>query len=137
VAGTYYVQSFELNGAVILMGFACGFLSTAVLVVNNLRDIATDRRAGKRTLAVRFGPQFARNEYLFCLLAAGAIPPLAHVLTDKNPLILMASMVVFACIPLVGAVYTSEDGKTLNEVLARTGQALLAFCLIFSLAWIL
>ena len=54
VAGTYYVQSFEYNGAVIISGFMTGFFSVAVLAVNNLRDIISDANAGKRTTAVRF-----------------------------------------------------------------------------------
>ena len=72
VAGTYYVQSFEMNSAVIMAGFMPGFLSAAILVVNNLRDIDTDRRAGKRTWAVFFGRTFSRVEYFFCVTAAFA-----------------------------------------------------------------
>lgn len=135
VAGTYYVQSFEVNAAVILIGFACGFFSTAVLCVNNLRDIETDQRAGKRTLAVRFGKAFARGEYLFCLLAACALPPIVHALTEQRPLTLAASSVVFLCIPLVETVYADEKPERLNDVLARTGQILFLFTIIYSIAW--
>ncbi|NTV28776.1 MAG: 1,4-dihydroxy-2-naphthoate polyprenyltransferase [Candidatus Omnitrophica bacterium] len=137
VAGTYYVQSFEINGAVVLAGLACGFFSTAVLCVNNLRDITTDRRAGKRTLAVRFGDRFARGEYLFCLLAACACPPLVFAVTDQHPWTMAASLVIFACLPLVETVYRGDRPEALNDVLARTGKMLLWFTLIYSITWII
>ncbi|MCB0376252.1 MAG: 1,4-dihydroxy-2-naphthoate polyprenyltransferase, partial [Sinomicrobium sp.] len=70
VAGTYYVQSYELNMAVVLAGFGPGLLSVAILSINNLRDVSGDRRSGKKTLAVRFGEYFARCEYLFTIIAA-------------------------------------------------------------------
>jgi 1,4-dihydroxy-2-naphthoate octaprenyltransferase len=136
VAGTYYVQSFEMNSAVILMGFACGFLSTAVLCVNNLRDIVTDRQAGKLTLAVRFGKTFARGEYLFCLLAACALPPLVHLLTEQHPWTVAASFIIFLCIPPISVVYTDDNPDHLNDVLAQTGQALFLFTFLYSIAWI-
>lgn len=136
VAGTYYVQSFEINMAVILAGLACGFFSTAIICVNNLRDIETDQVAGKRTLAVRFGKSFARGEYLFCLLAACACPPIAYILTGQHPGIVTASWSIFLCIPLIEAVYTDHEPERLNSVLARTGQMLLLFTFIYSIAWI-
>jgi len=62
VAGTYYVQTLRLSEAPLVAGVAPGLLSVAILVVNNLRDIEGDARSGKRTLAVRLGPTFARWE---------------------------------------------------------------------------
>jgi len=78
VGGTYYVQSLQMDSLVILEGFGPGFFSMAILVVNNLRDIESDRRSGKKTLAVRFGRTFAKVEYVFAVLAAYLIP----ILTD-------------------------------------------------------
>jgi 1,4-dihydroxy-2-naphthoate octaprenyltransferase len=74
VGGTYFTQGFGDQWAVIVAGLAPGFLSMAILAVNNLRDIDTDRRAGKLTLAVRFGRSFAMSEYLFCIMAATLTP---------------------------------------------------------------
>ena len=79
VAGTYYVQAHHLSEDALLVGVGVGAFSTAVLVVNNLRDRKTDEAAGKRTLAVRFGDKFAVYEYMACLLVA-LLTPLAGVL---------------------------------------------------------
>ncbi|MEQ8329889.1 MAG: 1,4-dihydroxy-2-naphthoate polyprenyltransferase [Longimicrobiales bacterium] len=74
VGGTYYVQGLAWPPDVWLAGVGLGALSTAILVVNNLRDIDTDTRAGKRTLAVRLGPSGTRVEYVVLLLVAAAVP---------------------------------------------------------------
>ena len=55
VTGSYYVQTEELAWEAFVLAVPVGLLATAILVVNNVRDIETDRRAGKRTLAVRLG----------------------------------------------------------------------------------
>ncbi|MES2504997.1 MAG: 1,4-dihydroxy-2-naphthoate polyprenyltransferase [Myxococcota bacterium] len=73
VAGTYYVQSLAFSWEAALAGIALGLLACAILVVNNLRDIDQDKIAHKKTLAVRFGRQFAHAEYVFCLLAPALI----------------------------------------------------------------
>ncbi len=79
VGGTYYAQTLHMTRGALIAGIAPGLLSTAVLVVNNLRDIETDAKAGKRTLAVRFGVNFARAEYLVCLLGAAAVPAVLYL----------------------------------------------------------
>ena len=84
VGGTYYVQALEINKVVLLAGLAPGLISMAILTVNNLRDIHTDAKAGKRTLAVRFGAGFARVEYLLSIVAASLVPVLLVYLTQKN-----------------------------------------------------
>ena len=63
VNGSYYVQLEQLDGAPVLLSIPIGLLSAAILVVNNVRDIDTDRRAGKRTLAVRLGRERTRELY--------------------------------------------------------------------------
>jgi 1,4-dihydroxy-2-naphthoate octaprenyltransferase len=137
VAGTYYVQSFEYNTAVILAGFMTGFLSVAILVVNNLRDISTDAQAGRRTLAVRFGKAFTRMEYLFCILMAAALPVAVYYLVAERACILASSLMVFLAIPLIHDVFTSDDPKVLNRALALTAILLLVQSLVFSITWLL
>jgi len=137
VAGTYYTQSLEINPAIIVAGLAPGFLSTAILAINNLRDIDTDRRAGKFTLAVRFGRSFAMSEYLFCIIAATLIPFAVELITDDHKGIAMASLVGFAAIPCVKAAFTHLDGAGLNRVLGQTGRLLLIYSILFSIGWVL
>ena len=71
VAGTYYLQTHTFNSVVMLPATACGLLATAVLNINNLRDIESDRENGKNTLAVRLGPHKARIYH--ALLLGGAV----------------------------------------------------------------
>ena len=137
VAGTYYAQSFEYNGAVILSGFMTGFLSVAILVVNNLRDITTDLAAGRRTLAVRFGKKFTRMEYLFCIMAASAVPVAVCHITEEKGWMLASSLAAFFAIPLVDSVFTSDDPKVLNRTLALTALLLLGQSLVYSIVWLL
>jgi len=136
VAGTYFVQTFEWNMAVILAGCGAGFWSAMIIDVNNLRDRDTDALAGRKTLCVRFGKAFARMEYVFCLMAAAAIPVGIYLLTGEHFLIMSASLVTFLCIPLVYLVMTKE-GKILNSVLGLTSLALFLYAVLFSIGWAL
>jgi len=137
VTGTYFVQGLEINLAVIVAGLAPGFLSMAILAINNLRDIDTDRQAGKLTLAVRFGRGFAMSEYLFCIIAATLTPFAVFLITDDHQGIAIASLVGFCAIPCVKAAFTHSDGANLNRVLANTGRLLLIYSALFSIGWIL
>lgn len=137
VGGTYFTQALEINWAVIIAGLAPGFLSMAILAVNNLRDIDTDRRAGKLTLAVRFGRSFAMSEYLFCIIAATLTPYAVYLITDDHQGIAVASLAGFFAIPCVKAAFTHLDGAGLNRVLADTGRLLLIYSALFSIGWVL
>ncbi|WP_413736571.1 1,4-dihydroxy-2-naphthoate polyprenyltransferase [Sodalis sp. RH21] len=75
VGGSYYLQTGTFHAMVMLPATACGLLAAAVLNINNLRDIETDRQNGKNTLAVRLGPQWAR--YYHAALLSGAVMCLA------------------------------------------------------------
>lgn len=136
VGGTYYVQSFELNLAVILAGLASGLLSSAILVVNNLRDIDTDKKAGKKTLAVRFGRTFAQSEYFLCVIAASLMPILIYGITQDHIHTLPAVMIALLALPSIHTVFTKSDGPSLNHTLADTSYLLILFTAIFSLGWI-
>ncbi len=137
VAGTYFCQALEINWAVIVAGLAPGFLSMAILAVNNLRDIDTDRRAGKLTMAVRFGRGFAMSEYLFCIIAAALTPFAVVIITDDHQGIAAASLIGFCAIPSVKAAFTRLDGEGLNQVLAVTGRLLAIYSVVFSIGWVL
>ena len=135
VAGTYYVQSHEINSAIILAGFGPGLLSAAILAVNNLRDIETDRKSNKMTLAARFGPGFARAEYLTFVVLAFLLPIAIFLMIQDHEGILFATIVMLLALPIIHRVYTS-DGPKLNSALGATGFVLLIYSFIFSLGWI-
>ena len=137
VGGTYYVQALQINGIVLLAGLSPGMIATSILVANNLRDIATDRKAGKRTLAVRFGKTFSRLEYLFMLVSAALIPVMLYVYTREHPYAMAAVLTILFSLPTVAVVFRESDGMTLNQVLADTGKILLLYSVLFSLGWIL
>jgi 1,4-dihydroxy-2-naphthoate polyprenyltransferase len=137
VGGTYFTQALEINWAVIVAGLAPGFLSMAILAVNNLRDIDTDRRVNKLTLAVRFGRGFAMSEYLFCIIAATLTPFAVVLITDDHFGIAAASLTGFCAIPCVKAAFTHLDGAGLNRVLGQTGRLLLIYSVLFSMGWLL
>jgi 1,4-dihydroxy-2-naphthoate octaprenyltransferase len=137
VGGTYYVQALTIDGWVLLAGLGPGLLSVAVLTVNNLRDIDTDARAGKRTLAVRFGPVFARWEYLLALALAALLPLLFALAGRAGGAIALTALTLIAAIPAVRTVFTSRDPAALNDTLARTGQLLVLHAVLFSVGWLL
>jgi 1,4-dihydroxy-2-naphthoate octaprenyltransferase len=136
VGGTYYLQTNEINLAVILAGLSPGLISTALLTVNNLRDIKTDTRAGKRTLAVRFGPIFARIEYLLSILIACLMPLILILLDPGHPYSLAAILVLVLAGPPIKSVLFDDISPQLNTALASTGKILLVYSLVFSLGWI-
>jgi 1,4-dihydroxy-2-naphthoate octaprenyltransferase len=127
VAGSYYLQAFEVSGAALLGGAMIGMFSTAVLVANNLRDIDSDARVGKRTLAVRFGQEFAIREYAALMLVPFALAPVLGWLTPAGPVLALPLVLVLPrTIGLVREVRSGTHGTELNNVLARTNRLLLA-----------
>lgn len=138
VAGTHYVQVQHFAWAPIFAGLAPGLFSTAILTVNNLRDIEGDRASGKKTLAVRFGRVFAIAEYILCLVGACVgVPLLLHLGTGAHRPVLVSSAVLLFALPLIYTACTKTDGPALNALLARTGKLLLLFSLLFCVGWLL
>lgn len=136
VGGTYYVQAMGFSPIVLAVAVPVGLLSTAIIVVNNLRDADTDVVAGKRTLAVMFGKGFARYEYV-TLLALSYLAPM--ILTAMGKLSLWALLPLLSlpmAVSLIRKVHTVQ-GPALNPVLGGTGKLLLVFSLLFSLGLVL
>jgi 1,4-dihydroxy-2-naphthoate octaprenyltransferase len=130
VNGSYYVQLEQLDLAPFLLSIPIGLLSAAILVVNNVRDIDTDRRAGKRTLAVRLGRQQTRTLFSAMLLVADfALIPVAFALSAW---VLLPVLTVPLAARLARTVRAHVDGPTLNAALARTGMLQLMFCVLLS-----
>ena len=137
VGGTYYVQSLEINPAVVIAGFGPGLLSVAILAVNNLRDRETDRRVQKNTLAVRFGRNFAIREYMCSVILAAMVPVIVNAITGEQPWALLASGILLMAVPIFQTVSSREDGPSLNAALASTGKLLLVYSAVYAIGWII
>lgn len=132
VGGTYYVQALSLTPDALIAGAALGALCTAILVVNNLRDRIGDARAGKRTLAVRFGGGFARCEYVFLLTVAYAAPVIACTTGDTSPAWLAVLLSAPLALMRARGVLT-HDGPALNRHLGGTAQLMLVYGVLLAL----
>ena len=132
VAGTYFVQVGSVSAAAWWMSVPVGLVITAILVINNLRDIENDRKGNKRTLAVRLGVRGTRIEYLLCLVGAYLIIPFAAGLGVVPWFALMTWLSLPLAVKTARTVFT-QRGRPLNAALAGTGQVALVFSLLFAL----
>jgi 1,4-dihydroxy-2-naphthoate polyprenyltransferase len=133
VNGSYYVQVEELDVLPLGLSVAVGFLSTAILVVNNVRDLETDRRAGKMTLAVRMGRHNAVGLYRGLVLGAYLVLPIALLADGASTWPLIAFVSLPLAVPPLRAMSNRTDGPSLNAALAATGVLLAAFSLLVSI----
>jgi 1,4-dihydroxy-2-naphthoate octaprenyltransferase len=134
VAGTSASQTGQVTVLALIGGIACGALSTAILVANNLRDIPTDKLSGKRTLAVRIGDARTRELYRACILV-GFFMPLAMNFSETGPE--SAFIGLFAILSArrpLQAVRNGANGPDLIPVLADTARMLLLFAGMISVA---
>jgi 1,4-dihydroxy-2-naphthoate polyprenyltransferase len=136
VAGTYFVQAGKVSLAAWGMSLPLGLIVVGILVVNNLRDLPTDRQAGKHTLAVLLGGRFTRGEYLACLLAAFLCLPVFCALGLLPWWTILAWVAFPLAIKDIRIIFT-QTGPALNAALAGTGQLALAFSLLFLLGMLL
>lgn len=132
VSGSYYVQVQHLRWQAFACAVPVGLLASALLVVNNVRDIDTDRRAGKRTLAVRIGRRRTRALYAAMVGIALLAPPLLWLAGGMTPWLALCLLVCPLAVRLVRVVASRTDGPALNGALAQTGLLQLAFCLLMS-----
>jgi 1,4-dihydroxy-2-naphthoate octaprenyltransferase len=137
VAGTHYVQALTLSPASLGASLPVGALATAILVVNNLRDIETDARAGKRTLAVRIGPRATRIEFASLLVFAYALLPDFWLLGATSAWVLLPLLTLPRALTLARTVAGAGDGPTLNAALAATARLAFGFSLLFVIGWLL
>ncbi len=135
VCGTYYLHTGEVSGTSVAAGAAVGFLVTAILVVNNLRDRETDARAGKRTLAVRVGDRATRLEYAALLAGAYVIALALAVVVSWWLLLTLLSLPVAmrAATPLL----RGADGRALNLTLRDTARLALVFGVLMAAGFVL
>jgi 1,4-dihydroxy-2-naphthoate polyprenyltransferase len=132
VAGMYYLHAGRIGAAPVVAGLALGLLAAAVLVVNNLRDIDSDRRVGKNTLAVRLGRRFTVFEYAVLLHAPFALAALVAIQEGRASLLAPFILLPWA-IKLARSVSRAPEGPWLNLALAATAKLGLAFAVLLSL----
>ncbi|MCA9642964.1 MAG: 1,4-dihydroxy-2-naphthoate polyprenyltransferase [Myxococcales bacterium] len=160
VLGTIYVQLHELTRLAWLASLPVGALATAILVVNNVRDCDTDREAGKRTLAVRFGKRAGVAEYILLYAVSYLVPPLlwlgagfANPLGSADgaaqaalkPWVMLPWLALPLAIKNVGSMLrdlrplapgpgaAKQRGVVLNETLVRTAKHLAIFGMLFAI----
>ncbi len=137
VLGTYFLQAQALQPSVILPALICGFFSTAVLNVNNIRDINSDTLAGKRSIPVRLGPKRARVYHLLLLLG-GVASAFAYVLLNYQTL---WQFLFVLALPLVLAnavnVWRKQTSKELDPYLKQMALTTLLFVLLFGVGQVL
>lgn len=136
VMGTYYVQAVRFSLSSFIGSVPVGLLIVAILAVNNLRDIHTDRATGKMTLSVRLGVQGSRQEYLLLVLTAYLVTLLQALSKLSSFWLLLPMLTLPMAVELIVFVNKNE-GKSLNLALARTGQLVLYFSLAYSAAILL
>ena len=132
VAGSYFVQVKHLNWEAFALAVPVGLLASAILVVNNYRDIDTDRRAGKRTLAVRIGRERTKGLYAAIVYGAYLLAPVTWLFGPLKAWVLLPWLTLPLAAGVARAVRNRTDGASLNQALAQTGMLQLIFCVLLS-----
>lgn len=135
--GSYYLQAFTLSLPAFLTANALGLLAAAVIVVNNTRDLETDARAGKRTLAVRIGRDGSNTEYTALMLLPFALAAAQAPLLPGGAKTLLVFLALPWALSLTRRFRAEPPGRGFNRLLARTAALQLAFALLLALALIL
>ena len=136
VAGTYYVQAGALSTEVLVVAAPVGALITAILVVNNLRDIGTDAKAGKRTLAVMIGARNTQSQFVILLALAYAAPFLLWLGFERGPAVLLPLLSLPLAVKRAIDIYNAT-GSALNPLLGATAQLSLRYSLLLSIGLLL
>ncbi|MCX7756558.1 MAG: 1,4-dihydroxy-2-naphthoate polyprenyltransferase [Anaerolineales bacterium] len=136
VCGTYYVQAGTVTPTAWWASVPMGLLIVNILVVNNTRDIPTDARTKKRTLAVLLGARAMRFEYLVCLVGAYLVPPALWGWGLASPGVLLTWFSLPRAVVLYRE-FSETEGRALNQTLARTAQLALLYAGLFSVGSLL
>ncbi|GAC1324484.1 MAG: 1,4-dihydroxy-2-naphthoate polyprenyltransferase [Thermoleophilaceae bacterium] len=132
VVGSYFVQTRALRWEAFALSVPVGLLAAAILIVNNVRDLDTDRRAGKRTLAVKLGRARVRRGFTACVTLAFFCPPAVWAAGGTSAGVLLSLLAAPLAVPLVRTVAARTDGGSLNGALAAAGRLLAAFSILLA-----
>jgi 1,4-dihydroxy-2-naphthoate octaprenyltransferase len=132
VAGSAFAQLETFPAEAFVLAVPVGLLAAAILVVNNVRDLDTDRRVGKKTLAVRLGRPRTRTMFAAMVYGAFLTAPLAILAEPLELWLLLPWLALPLAADLVRTVRNHADGPTLNDALARSGQLQLLFCALLA-----
>ncbi|HMQ30481.1 MAG TPA: 1,4-dihydroxy-2-naphthoate polyprenyltransferase [Chloroflexaceae bacterium] len=136
VVGTDYLHTGAFRPVALLASLPVAMLVTAIIVVNNLRDAPTDRKAGKRTLAVIFGERFARVEYALLVIGAYLVLPVVWLWGGASPFSLLAWLSLPLALPMLDLV-GKERGRALNAGLRGTARLHMFFGALLALGLLL
>ena len=132
--GTTYTQAGQISLPALIGAVGTGLIAMALLMANNVRDIPTDREAGKRTLAVRLGDEAARISYVMMLAVAILLP---LFLAADYPWVLLVLLLIPACLMPSWLMLKGKKRRSLIPVLQQTGLINLGFALLYSLGLVL
>ncbi len=133
VNGSYYVQVEQLDALPLGLSISIGFLATAIIVVNNVRDLETDRRAAKMTMAVRMGRENAVNVYRLLVVGAFVVLPIALAAGEASALPMIGWLALPMALKPMRTMAERRDGPALNGALAGTGALLGVFSLLVTI----
>lgn len=137
VMTTYYVNALDWSIDSFWASLAVGALCTNILVVNNLRDVEQDKKAGKKTLGVLFGDTMLKIEYSLMLILAFAIPPHFYFQLDYNAWIFLPFLILPIALLHAKTIWTETEKRNLNPQLEKTAKFMTLFGLLFSIGIIL
>lgn len=130
VLGTTYVQAGRISLTAVVAAIGIGLLACALLMANNLRDVATDAAVGKRTLAVHLGDPLSRR--VFVLMIAGAFLAVA-VVGVRHPWCLLALLAIPLAVAPVRAVLGGAKGPDLIAVLGATARVEIVYAVLLTM----
>jgi len=136
VTATYYVQALAWSPQALIASLPVGLLSTAILVVNNYRDMDTDRAAGKNTLAVRMGRRATQWQYALLVLGAYLVPVAQWAIGSASATLLLPLLSLPLALALIRG-FLRLEGPALNGLLARTAGLLAIFGILYCVGYIL
>ena len=131
---TYYLQTHSFSWEPLVAGLSPGGLAMAILVINNIRDIEEDRKAGKKTLPVRLGKTAGKIEFILAIFLS--FVPL-FFFYKTHPFCLLTLLTLFPALFLVRAVIVNQDPRFLNPLFEKTAKLLWLFTLLFFIGWML